>query len=180
MHNKNDLRRFAKEKRKNIDLISTSDKILRIFFDSIYFINSKNIALYYPYNNELDITPILSKKNKNCFLPKINQDSSMTFHRYFNKKNLINDEYGILSPNSQIADPQSIDLWILPALLADKKGFRLGYGKGFYDKFFAQNNITATKIIFIPNELLMENLPTEKYDIPANIIITETEIIYPK
>ena len=176
MQNKKELRKFAKEIRQNIDINSISKSILQIFFSSKYFINAKNIALYYPYGTELNIKPILNHDEKNLYLPKINPDLTMTFHKFIDETNLIKDKYGILSPNTEIINPQIIDLWIVPALMVDKQGYRLGYGKGFYDKLFATVNTQALKLTFIPEELVVNELPVDEYDVPVDIAISQHNI----
>ena len=79
MQNKFELRKFAKDFRKTLNITEVSEKILQIFFNTDIYNNAKNIALYYPIGDELDITPILANKDKIFFLPKINDNDEMFF-----------------------------------------------------------------------------------------------------
>lgn len=65
----------------------------------------------------------------------------------------------------------SFDLIIVPALAVDKKGYRLGYGKGFYDRFLARQ--TAPTLVPIFSNHLFEELPIEAHDLPIQYVITE-------
>ena len=56
--------------------------------------------------------------------------------------------------------------------MANKKCYRLGYGKGFYDRFFAKNNIKAKKIIVISNELISDEFVEDKFDFQCDEIIS--------
>ncbi len=179
MKTKNELRIIAKNIRKELDVKSISEKIIRNFLALSYYKTSVNIAMYYPTGTELDLIHLFDEQGKNFYLPKIlNSNKEMFFVKYEkNKTVLVENKYKILEPQGDKINPQILDLIILPALMADKNGYRLGYGGGYYDKFFNKNNIDAIKIILIPDELLVSALPRESFDIPANIIITQTKII---
>ena len=174
MQKKTELRKFAKDLRQKLDMKEISEKILQIFISTDLYKKAKNIAIYYPYLNEPDLLLFFEfTHEKNFFLPKITQTGSLSFHKYNKTDVLIKNKFGIYEPTSAPTPPEMIDIIIIPALMADKSGYRLGYGKGYYDKFFAENNINATKIIFLPEELLTENLPHDDWDIPANLVITQ-------
>lgn len=177
MVTKNELRRLAKEKRKTLDMKIISEKILQVFLNSEYFTNYKNIAIYYPCKNELDLRKLLTFNNKNFYLPKTNQNSEISFHKYDKNCKLEPDIYGILSPLTPPIQENKIDLYVIPALLVDKNGYRIGYGKGCYDCYFNKNAINAIKVVFIPEELLIDKIPYENHDTRVDVIITQSQII---
>ncbi|MBR2526366.1 5-formyltetrahydrofolate cyclo-ligase, partial [bacterium] len=74
-------------------------------------------------------------------------------------------------PQTKPENPDIIDLIILPALAADKNNFRLGYGKGYYDRLLSKT--TAKTILPIAKELVFENLPVESHDKQVDIVITD-------
>jgi len=81
-------------------------------------------------------------------------------------------EYGIPVPkNTEIADWRKIDLVLVPLLAWDKSGNRIGYGKGYYDKFLANLNKGVERIglSFFP---AVENLPSEPHDVKLTHVIT--------
>lgn len=86
--------------------------------------------------------------------------------------------YGINEPlNGTIIDPQNIDIVFVPLLVCDKKGYRVGYGKGFYDRYFEKCRKDVIKIgisYFDPIDTI-EDL--NEYDIALNYCITPNEVI---
>lgn len=77
-------------------------------------------------------------------------------------------------PDSRL--PEKLDLTIVPGVVFDEKGFRLGRGGGWYDRLFAKVKF-ATKISLSFDELVIKNLPVEEHDQKVDIIITEKRII---
>ena len=179
MKSKNDLRKFAKDLRKTLDIRKISADILRIFLSSNLYTQANNIGIYYPFGDELDLRSLFLDNTKNYYLPKISQDGSLTFHPYRQGDNLEQNKYGIFEPISESINPQLLDTIIVPALICDLAGYRLGYGKGYYDIFFKNSSFKGNKLIFIPEELLVEKLCTDTWDIPANALITQKRIHFP-
>jgi 5-formyltetrahydrofolate cyclo-ligase len=93
-------------------------------------------------------------------------------------ENLEPHPFGYLQPaatSPEIA-PESIELILVPGLCFDKRGFRLGYGKGYYDKLLS----TFKKIHFVgitAHALHVDTLPVESFDIAMTDIVTESGII---
>ena len=107
--------------------------------------------------------------DKNFYLPKVCGDD-LKICSFKIGDELIKSEFNVCEPCSNPIDPQSLDLIIVPALMADKNNYRLGYGGGFYDRFLANYNNIPT-ILPIAKELLIDNLPHEKFDIKVDYII---------
>ena len=90
--------------------------------------------------------------------------------------------YNILTPKEnfkRIVPPQLVDLVLVPGLAFDKYGFRVGYGGGYYDRFFASLNKDIIKIGLCYHMQILPEVPIDSYDIPVDYIITEKEIIQP-
>ena len=179
MQNKKILRIFAKEKRKTLNIQEISRQIRENIKNLEEYKSSHNILLYAPINNEVDVLQLVDE-NKNFYLPRVNSDKK-TLSIFSHKKNsaLINNFWGIPEPDekrSKQISPSELDMVVIPALMADKRGFRLGYGGGFYDRFLPFLSKNCTKIIPIPHILLYEELPSEGHDRRADYIITEKEI----
>ena len=178
MQTKSELRIVAKNIRDNIDMINISEKILKNFLASEYYKYSHNIAAYYPIGSEVRLTKIFDDDKKNFYLPKIlNKKQDMYFVSYNHQDMTTKNIYNIPEPNGVEVSSDIFDVIILPALMADKKGYRLGYGKGFYDRYLNNNITGAKKIILIPKELLVETIPSDEFDVAADIIITQNDIV---
>lgn len=81
-----------------------------------------------------------------------------------------------ISQSVQIPKGKYYDLVVIPVLGFDRRGFRLGYGGGYYDKFLASNKYKkAIGLAYSLSEI--EEIPNEPHDIKMNEIITENEVI---
>ena len=84
--------------------------------------------------------------------------------------------YGILEPREiKIALPEDIQVAIIPGIAFDKKGYRIGYGKGYFDRLLPKMN--ALKIALAFDFQLLDELPREKHDVKMDMIITDKRIL---
>ena len=89
---------------------------------------------------------------------------------------LIPGELGILTPAGEEPFKTDIDIVITPGLGFTRTGHRIGYGRGYYDKWFARNSV-AHKIAVTFEAQIVDSLPVAETDIPVDIIVTEQGII---
>lgn len=88
--------------------------------------------------------------------------------------------YNILAPKKEferIVSPDLVDLVLVPGLAFDKYGYRVGYGGGYYDRFFANTKKKMIKIGLCFDFQILPQVPMDFYDIPIDYIITESRII---
>ena len=76
-------------------------------------------------------------------------------------------------PNSVYDD--QIELVITPGVAFDKKGNRIGMGKGYYDRYFEQNN-APLKVALAYEEQVLDSLPKDPYDVSINLIVTDQNL----
>jgi 5-formyltetrahydrofolate cyclo-ligase len=87
------------------------------------------------------------------------------------------NEYGITEPKfGEEVSASEIDLILVPLFVCDKEGYRIGYGKGFYDKFLAKCNSNVTTIGFSYFEPIDKIEDTNSFDIPLCCCITPENI----
>lgn len=137
--------------------------------------NASVIGLYLPMIGEIDLTPLIVKYPEMKFAaPKI-QNDNIFFVRYFASSPLEkNKDYSnYLQPKSE--EELIPDLLFIPAIAFDVRGYRLGRGKGHYDKYLAKNNII--KVGLIENKRLLEYIPNEDHDQKMDVIISEEIVI---
>jgi len=143
----------------------------------------KKLGLYYPTSYELDILPIRDfefQRKMKFLLPVVRSDFSMVFYEWSKKGLLLINRYGIPEPIKSKSKTVTPDIVLVPLLAFDKYKNRLGYGKGFYDKFLYNNNKMKKKIISIGVAFSFQNyhkLPTNDYDYKLDYVITEKGII---
>ena len=141
----------------------------------------KNIAIYFPNSYEVNVLKILEVeyfKKFNFLLPIIKKNNSMKFYKWKKNEVLLINKYGILEPVETKETIPSIVL--LPLLAYDKNKNRIGYGKGFYDKFLNKFLKTRKKILTIGVAFSFQKhhkLPNNNKDYKLNYIITEKGIV---
>ena len=106
------------------------------------FTESKVIGLYYPILNEVQTFQIISQailNSKTVCLPTI-VNEQIIFFKYDPTKRLRIGKYGIMEPEATSENMNHcLDIVITPGVVFDMTGNRIGYGKGYYDKFFNSN-----------------------------------------
>lgn len=173
---KNKIRLFAKEQRKMLNTKLLSSKIKYNLFNLQEYKNAKNICTYYSFKDEVETESYFEDLSKTWFIPKT-CDDNLSICPY-DKNKLELNKYGILEPTTSGLECLSdIDMIIIPALAADRNGYRIGYGKGYYDKFLNQLNHNPLKIVLVYSDLLFENVFPEMHDMKCDYIITDKEVL---
>lgn len=142
-----------------------------------FFLNADTIFCYVDYNHEVDTHAIMEtawKLQKKVAVPKVNGDS-MEFYDIQSFSELEEGFFHILEPvTASIADDSSA-LVIMPGAAFDKKRNRIGYGKGYYDKYLQQHKNHRMMAIAFDFQMV-ESIPADEFDIHPEIIITEEKI----
>ncbi len=186
---KNILREKYRAVRDNIDSDTKKlldKKICERILSTVSFRFCKTVLLYSPIKSEIDITPIaLSafKSGKNLAYPKCNDsDSDMDFHFVSSLTTLESGSYNILEPNenSPIFDTKTVlnktdALCIIPALIYDADGYRLGYGKGYYDRFLS--DFRGIKMGICYSSCIVKHVPRGRFDLKADMIVSDKGVI---
>ncbi len=123
---------------------------------------------------------ILQGKDKNVVVSKSNfNDHSMTHYLLTDQTILKKNAYNIPEPEGRgliEVHPTNIDVVFVPLLVADKKGSRIGYGKGFYDRFLIQCRPDVIKIGLSFFEPLQDQIEVGKFDVKLDYLITPIEV----
>ena len=144
------------------------------------FKSTKNVLLYASIKNEADISEILDKglkPPKDFSLPKI-LDKKIYAYQVNSFSELIPGKYKIPEPPIGTDLTDKIDLVFVPGVAFDLNGNRIGYGKGYYDKFLLQRNFFKVGVCYECQ--IINNIIAEPHDIRMNCIITEKNIYYLK
>lgn len=135
------------------------------------FKSAKTILLYHPIRGEINLEPLLTKKDKRWVLPRALGKGIMVFFEVPNFDNLLVGKYGIKVPHgsNKFITEQEIDLIIAPGLMFDKKGYRLGRGGGYYDRLLAKTKARTVGLCF--KELKIDEIPHEEHDKPVDYVL---------
>ncbi|QCI21125.1 5-formyltetrahydrofolate cyclo-ligase [Buchnera aphidicola (Hyperomyzus lactucae)] len=182
------IRRDMRILRKSLTTLQRYNESIKIFITSCnfsLFYNSTKIALFLPFDGEINTYPLilnLWKNKKKVFLPVIHSfnKKKMLFVRFFSNSILYRNKYKILEPffkSKDIIPICDLDVIIVPLVAFDKTGSRLGMGGGFYDSFLA--NWQTKNFIpmgFAYNFQLVDNLPKQYWDVSLPIVLTPNKI----
>lgn len=143
---------------------------------------AKTIFCYCSTSDEINTDQILQKvleDKKILCVPRCEQPGIMSARRIQHLTDFVEGKYGIQEPNNNqpLVTAEEIDLCIIPCLCADQRGFRLGYGGGYYDRFLA--HCSAYMITLCADCRLLDEIPHENTDIPSHCILTERQVCYP-
>lgn len=177
---KQELRAYLKQKRAEIPPEQKKDadrRIVETIAASPCFQQADTVLLYAPHGSEIDLIPLvrLARKNgKKVAFPRCDPETNtMQFFVLESDSRLVKGAYGIFEPPSDAppCNPDESTLCILPGLSFDPEGGRLGYGKGYYDRFLADFKGVTLGAAYA--SLVAKKLPTEPHDIPVQILVTE-------
>ncbi|MBI5225329.1 5-formyltetrahydrofolate cyclo-ligase [Candidatus Micrarchaeota archaeon] len=179
---KQKLRKEALEIRKKLSAYEKKElegKIIGMLISSRDFKSAKTIMLYFPVHNEVDCAIAIEdamKTGKIVCCPCIEGNEIVA--REIGGK-LQKSKFGVLEPfDGKIIAPDEIDLVIVPGVAFDRRGGRIGYGQGFYDRFLKKTS--AKKIALAYGFQVGRAFANESHDVPVDKIVTEKEIIYCK
>ncbi len=146
------------------------------------FARAECIALYAPAHNETDTALILTtafKAGKRVLYPAV-CGHQMVFRVVERLEELQEGAFGILEPCPTGVDHQAdeADMIVIPGVVFDLTGHRIGYGKGFYDRFLRHPDCRADLVGLCHDfQLTDEAIPADVHDIPMDIIVSDTRII---
>ena len=168
------------EKRNRLDaqeIAMHSKRIQEFVLKSNEFRSAKIIGAYYAFGSEVKTDLVIEKtmaSRKKIALPKV-EGEYLSFYELSSVKNLVKGRFGILEP-LPYRPVDGVDLLIVPGIAFDSKGHRLGYGKGYYDKFLAGKNLFSLGLAY--SFQLVESLASGEYDKRMNAVATEDGIRY--
>ena len=176
---KNSLREEFRARRNALSAEEKSvrdDKIADVFLKSLTYKYASQILLYVSTDEEISTRRIINTAiadGKKVFAPHCFEDARMEYFRIDGPDSLEDGQFGIKAPpvDAETYSPQPSDVCIVPAMSYDKEGFRLGYGKGFYDRFLPK--FLGVKIGFCYNDFMSAKLPRGRFDVAVDMIITE-------
>ena len=180
--NKDTLREVMRAKRRSLssDFINTaSDKIKDTILELECIKNARLVMVYLSAFKEPDtfalISALLDAEKEIC-VPVTNVDTfTITPSRLISLDNLIKGAYGIYEPKEKISVPVSqIDVAFIPGIAFTSSGDRLGFGKGYYDRFL--EDFKDVKIGIGYDFQITDKIPTGEHDIKMDMIVTEKRI----
>lgn len=168
---KKDLREKYRQIRQN-----TIADVAKNLLNFEVFKKAKTVFTYISTKGEPDTYPVLNC-GKKILVPVTFKDQGVIKPCvYYGQENLVAGAYGILEPTEKtVFDKEKIDIVIVPAICFNQKGYRVGYGGGYYDKFLSDYN--GIKIGLCYENCITDMDFQKEFDIKVDFIVTEERII---
>ena len=170
---KKELRKEILYLRDNLeDRYNKSMFIKNKLLDLDIYKESKAIALYFSMKSEVDTKELIKESlllGKKVLLPRIINKNKMIFIEINDNTEYERNSFGVMEPIGE--EYKDIDLIIVPGVAFDKNNNRLGYGRGYYDKYLSNKDIYKIGICY--SEQLIDKIEVEEHDIKMDLIITD-------
>lgn len=170
-----------------------SNKILQTLYETDQYKEAKVILTYVDYQSEVITTPTIVRalaEKKQVFVPRVcrvcgaePESGEMEFYRISDVEDLAEGYKGIREPicgerflEETESYKESSVLMLMPGVVFDKYGHRIGYGKGFYDRYLkrlAEAGINVYKTALCYECQLIDDVPYERHDISVDLVITD-------
>lgn len=190
-------RQHYRNQRRNLSAKALNDNALKVadlIVRQIFFLKARHLGFYLPTDAELDTWPLLEATltyhNKRCYLPCMasrldrHSDIWMRFQRYDpDLTPLQMGRYGLFEPVLNLNQRRSVDLLdvvFVPLVAFDTKGHRMGMGKGYYDRTFADRHLAWRRPLLVGLAHSVQEasaLDTNDWDVPMDMVVTEEKIL---
>lgn len=178
--NKEEIRKSMIKKRDDSNNRDEMDEIIkRKLKRSNFYKSSNNIFIYVGFKSEINTINYINEfleDGKKVFIPRTDvKTKTMEAIEITSLRDLVRSDYGILEPKREkkAINKNQLDLIIFPGVAFDKKGYRIGYGAGYYDKFMKDIHNEVFKVALCYDFQIVNNVPYEEHDVRVSCILTE-------
>ncbi len=145
--------------------------------------SAQSALVYLTYGSEMPTEPLIRafrsqkvaiavpwlEKGKVDFIPSLWGEGRV----------LVEGPYGLLQPQEPVSIPPSaLDIIVVPAIVFDRQGYRIGYGKGYFDRFLSQPGIRGVRIGLAFDLQVVDHLPRDPWDQPVDYLATESRLLH--
>lgn len=142
--------------------------------DSDLYEDAVSVAMYFPIHGEVDLLPLWMGSNKSVVFPRV-EGETLVFCPARTMREFTPGAFKIHEPQTPPVCIERIDLILVPGLIFDHSGLRLGYGMGFYDRLIKAYPEIVTMGICL-DEFFVETLPKEAWDARVKYVATQSSI----
>jgi len=146
-------------------------------------VGARGVLVCLSFGSEIDTWPLTDHilgSGRRVFVPRADpRDRQLHVHPYPCPLRTLS--FGLSQPprgTPELADPEihrSVDVALVLGLAFDRRGYRLGHGSGYFDRFLSRHRVFSVGLT--PSELLFDALPVESHDLPMSVLVTEREVV---
>ncbi len=157
---------------------ANAEHLLNRFAQLPEVLSSATVMVFCGVGREPDTAPLirlLLERGQRVALPVCLPGRRLEARVITGESQLVPGKFGIPEPDftCPAVSHEEIGAVLVPGLIADRDGYRLGYGGGYYDRWLA--NYQGFTAMVCPKERLMDQLPREEFDRPVNLVLTDEE-----
>lgn len=180
---KHALRTSILKKRQALDhatAVVKSERICRLLTTHPWFVEAATVALYWSIRNEVATAPILDwlkNEGKRIALPRIKGDL-LEFSPFEGRESLQLGAFKVPEPVATTTlSLEEFDLIVVPGVVFDRTGHRLGYGRGYYDRVLAELPDSVRSIGLAYDFQVVDSIITEAHDCPVDLVLTDNGVL---
>ncbi|WAM30700.1 5-formyltetrahydrofolate cyclo-ligase [Caldicellulosiruptor naganoensis] len=184
---KKKIRKIIGVKRKLVDSLQKLHLDILVYLNLKKFLSKLDFTtafIYMSLPDEVDTSRIikyLTAKGKKICVPKIVDKEKMIATEYRKDSKLKRNKFGIVEPKETIeVNPSNIDICIIPLLAFDRSLNRIGFGKGYYDRFLREVTSSCLKVGIAYYFQMVPRIFAEKHDVELDVIVTDRLILRKK
>lgn len=167
------------------ELMDKSDSVTEKLLSTDLYKNANTIMAYIDFRNEVRTEKIIKTAiadGKRIVIPiSIVETRQLVLSEIINyDSELTAGAYGILEPLPEYlreTDPETVDLVLIPGVAFDERGYRVGYGAGYYDRFLEKVREDTSKIALAFELQMVDYAHEDSHDVPVDLIVTEDRIV---
>lgn len=187
MMNKPALRKYYLSKRKalsQIEVLAKSQAIVELFFQHFKLDTVKYLHTFLPISKQNEINTFLLIERLQIEFPQVQivvpksiPETYQMEHFLYNKEALVENKWGIPEPIfGELISPEKMSIVLIPLLIFDEQGNRVGYGKGFYDRFLQTCSSELIKIGLCLEEPIDKIEDVNEFDVKLDYCITPNRL----
>ena len=160
--------------------MARDEKIARHFLESSFYRQAEGILFYSAKTREVETAALIDRAlsdGKRVALPRCLSEGEMAFFEIRSRAELEKGKFGLLEPPAglEAVDLAEYDVCVLPGLAFDWAGRRLGYGRGYYDRYLRV--YTGRTVALCHAEFVKRRIPADKFDLPVDLLVTEKGVL---
>jgi 5-formyltetrahydrofolate cyclo-ligase len=183
---KNRIRKSLLERRNRLSATEVYEKsqVIQLHvLNSSQFLDSSTVGVYFPTGTEVRTEEIIQKAiqtGKRVALPRIELEEMSFYQLYdksFQENDLVVGKFGVKEPSNIGNQITKLDLLIVPGIVFDYKGHRIGYGRGYFDRYIMKAKVSFSLGLGYKFQLLSYCLPQSPLDQRIDGLSIETGVL---